>query len=135
MKISSTQYAKTIVALSKEGGDPSYVASSILTFVRRHRGSKKLAEIVRAAEALSDDEAGRVSLLAETATETDEAARKDLREAAERLFPGKDVSLRYAVRKDLLGGVRFSSPDTVVDGTIGRRIRELRGSMTGYRIS
>ncbi|NTW13477.1 MAG: F0F1 ATP synthase subunit delta [Candidatus Moranbacteria bacterium] len=132
MKISSTQYAKLIVALSKEGGEPARVVVSILAFVRKHRGIRKLSEIVRAAESLSDDEAGRVSLLAETATETDEEARKDIMSTAVRLFPGKEISLRYSVRKDLLGGVRLSSVDEVVDGTIRRRIRELRGSMTGF---
>jgi|GEM_PF-1212925 len=129
MKISPTQYAKVLVALSSEGGDSSRVASSFLSFVRKHKGAKKLSEIVRAAEALSDERAGRVSLLAETAVEMDDATRNDIAKNAEALFPGKTVVLRHAVRKDLVGGVRLSSHDEVVDGSIRARLRALERQM------
>ncbi|MEI7750235.1 MAG: F0F1 ATP synthase subunit delta [Candidatus Moraniibacteriota bacterium] len=129
MKISPTQYAKVLVALSSEGGDSSRVAASFLSFVRKHKGAKKLSEIVRAAEALSDEQAGRVSLLAETAIEADDAMRKDIAKNAETLFPGKSVALRYAVRKDLIGGVKLSSGDEVVDGSIWARLQALGRQM------
>lgn len=130
-----TQYAKALVALSKDGGDASEIVSSFLSFVKRSRGAKKLSEIVRAAEKLSDEADGRVTLLAETAEETNADLKKEIAEATGKLFPGKEISLGFAVRKDLVGGVRLSSRDTVVDGTIGRRIRELRGAMNGHRSS
>ncbi|MEI6650040.1 MAG: F0F1 ATP synthase subunit delta [Candidatus Moraniibacteriota bacterium] len=129
MKISPTQYAKVLVALSSEGGDSSRVAASFLSFVRKHKGAKKLSEIVRAAETFSDEEAGRVSLSAETAIEADDAMRKDIAKNAATLFPGKDVSLCYVVRPDIIGGVRFSSNDEVVDGSIRARLRALKGKM------
>jgi F0F1-type ATP synthase delta subunit len=135
MKITSTQYAKALVALSKDGGDASQIAASFLSFVKKHRGEKKLPEIVRAAEKLSDEAAGRVTLLAETAGEVDADSKKEIALAAGKLFPGEEVSLGFAVRRDLVGGVRLSSRDVVVDGTIGRRIRELRGAMNGHRSS
>jgi len=125
MKISPTQYAKILVALSEEGGDPSRVAASFLSFVRKRRGTKKLSGIVRAAEKFSDEKAGRVSLLAETASAADEPMRREIARSAGNLFPGKEVSLRYVVRKDLLGGVRFSLDDEVIDGTLRRRLDEM----------
>ena len=129
MKISPTQYAKVLVALSSEGGDSSRVASSFLAFVRKHRGTKKLPEIVRAAEALSDEQTGRVSLLAETAVETDDATRNDIMKNAEALFPGRNVVFRHEVRKNIIGGVRLSSHDEVVDGSIRARLRALERQM------
>lgn len=135
MKITSTQYAKALAALSKDGGDASQIAASFLSFVKKRRGTKKLPEIVRAAEKLSDEADGRVMLLAETAGEVDADSKKEIALAAGKLFPGKEISLGFAVRKDLVGGVRLSSRDVVVDGTIGRRIRELRGAMNGHRSS
>ncbi|NTV55418.1 MAG: F0F1 ATP synthase subunit delta [Candidatus Moranbacteria bacterium] len=129
MKITPTQYAKALVALSRDGGDASQIAASFLSFVKKRRGSKKLPEIVRAAEALSDEKDGRISLLAETAIEADDAMRKDIAKNAATLFPGKDVSLCYVVRPDIIGGVRFSSNDEVVDGSIRARLRAMKKQM------
>jgi F-type H+-transporting ATPase subunit delta len=129
MKISPTQYAKVLVSLSSEGGDSSRMAASFLSFVHKHRSMKKLSEIVRAAEVLSDERDGRVSLLVETAVETDDATRKDIAKIAETQFPGKEVSLRHAVRADLIGGVRLSSGDEVVDGSVRARLRAMKKRM------
>lgn len=125
MKISSAQYAKTLVALSGEEGDVSRVAKSFLSFVRKRRGTRKLDEIVRTAERLSDEEAGRISLLAETAVVADGKMRKEIENAAKTLFPGKEAVIRYAVRERLLGGVRISSDSEVADGTLRRRLSEM----------
>ncbi len=129
MKISPTQYAKVLVTLSEGGGDPSHIAASFLTFVRKRRGTRKLSEILRAAERIADEMAGRVSLLAETAVGTDDATKKDITKKAEVLFPGKTVSLRHAVRPALLGGVRLSSEDEVIDGSVQARLRAIGHGM------
>jgi len=129
MKITPTQYAKTLLALSLDEGDVSRVASSFLSFVKKHRGGKKLPEIVRAAEKLSDEAVGRVTLLAETAEEVSAESKKEIAETAGKLFPGKEISLGFAVRKDLVGGVRLSSHDEVADGSIRARLWAMERQM------
>ncbi len=125
MKISPKQYAKVLVALSEEGGDSSRLASSFLAFVRKRRGIRHLASIVREAERQEDLRAGRVSVLAETATEATEEVRQAIESAAKGAFPGMEPVIRHAVKPELLGGVRLSSDSEVIDATVSRRLREM----------
>lgn len=131
MKISPIQYAKTLVALSKEEGDVSRTATAFLSFIRKRRGTRKLAEIIRAAERLSDGEAGRMALLAETAVPADDAMKKEIGRVAAEAFPGFEAVIRYVVRPDLLGGLRLSSEDEVVDGSVRARLRAMEERMKG----
>ncbi|NTW15818.1 MAG: F0F1 ATP synthase subunit delta [Candidatus Moranbacteria bacterium] len=131
MKISSAQYGKVLAALSEEKGDAKRVAASFLSFVRRRRATRKLDDIVRVAERQVDRVAGRVCVLAETAVPADDAMRREIEAAAREAFPGNEVVVSYVVLLELLGGVRLSSGDEVLDASVGRRLREMEGVLKG----
>jgi F0F1-type ATP synthase delta subunit len=124
MKVSSSQYAKTLLALSG-AGDVRRIAASFLALVRRSRAAKRLPAILRMAERLSDERDGTVSLSVETATETDEPARRAIESAVAGFFPGKRPVFRYGVNPGLVGGARISSDDEMIDATIRRRLKEM----------
>lgn len=131
MKISPKQYAETLVALSKEEGDVMRIAEAFIGFLRKRRATRHLTEIVREAERHTDRLEGRVSVLAETATEASEEERRRIETVTRDAFPGMEPVIRYAVRPDLLGGVRLSSDSEVVDATVARRLREMERTLKG----
>lgn len=128
MKVSSSQYAKTLLALS-DTEDASAVAASFLALVRRNRTAKRLPSILRLFERMSDERAGRIALSVETASEAGAEARRVIEAQAGRFFPGKELSFRYRVNAELLGGARISSEDELLDATVRRRLSELEKNM------
>lgn len=123
MRLFSRQYAEAL--LQSDSGDPKRIVSAFLSFVRKTRSMKRLPEIVRIAERLADKRDGRTALVVETARDTDQPFRTEIECFAAREFPGVELSFEYRVRPDLLGGVRISSDEIVVDATIRRRLKEL----------
>jgi F0F1-type ATP synthase delta subunit len=128
MKVSSSQYAKTLLALS-DTEDAGAVATSFLALVRRNRAAKRLPLILRLFERMSDERAGRLALSVETASEAGAEARQVIEAHAGRFFPGRELSFRYEVDPELLGGARISSEDELLDVTVRQRLNELARSM------
>lgn len=130
MRISASQYAKTLVELSKGGpADVSVLAESFLLVLRRRRDVRKWPTILRMFGRMTDADAGRLSLCAETAGEPSEASRAALESLAREAFPGKELCIRYEIRPELLGGMRLSSDDEMLDATVRTRMRELEKRM------
>lgn len=128
MKVSSSQYAKTLLALS-DTEDVRRIAASFLALVRRNRAAKRLPAILRMAERLSDERDGTVSLSVETATETDEPTRNAIESAVAGFFPGKRPVFRYGADRSLVSGARISSDDEMIDATVRRRLTELEKTL------
>ncbi len=130
MRISASQYAKTLTELSKGNpADVGAVAGAFLAMLRRKRDLRKWPTILRMSAKMADSEAGRISLLAETARPVDGDAKARMEALAGTLFPDKELVMRYAVREDLLGGVRLSSDDEMLDATVRTRLRELEKAL------
>ena len=130
MRISASQYAKTLTELSK--GNPADVAAlagAFLSMLRLKRDLRKWPTILRMSSKMADSDAGKLSLLAETARPMDGEERKRMETLAGTFFPGKELAVRYAINEDLLGGVRISSDDEMLDATIRTRLRELAARM------
>lgn len=126
MRISASQYAKTLVELSKgSSADASALAASFLGILVRKRDIRKWPAILRMSERRADEQAGKLSLLAETAGFLDEASKSEIGALAQRVFPGKGLRIRFEVQPELLGGVRISSDDEMLDATVRKRLREL----------
>ena len=126
MRISASQYAKTLTELSK--GNPAEVgalAGAFLSVLRRKRDLRKWPTILRMSAEMADAEAGKLSLLTETVRPMDEDQRRKTEALAGTFFPGKELAVRYVVNADLLGGVRISSDDEMLDATVRTRLREL----------
>lgn len=129
MRLSTSQYAQILHALSEDGADPARTAESFLSFVRANRAMDRMTGILRAFDRLVARREERTDLLVETAVEPGDALRTDIAALAEALFPGKARSFRFSVRPELLGGARISSEDGMVDATVRRRLQELEKIM------
>ena len=128
MKVSSSQYAETLLALSGTG-DVRRIVASFFALVLRNRATKRIPAILRIAERLSDERDGSVSLFVETAVDADESLRRVIESVAADFFPAKRPIFRYGTDPDLIGGVRISSDDEMVDATVRRRLTELEKTL------
>ncbi len=126
MRISASQYAKTLIELSKgDPMNPDVLAGGFLSVLRRKRDLRKWPTILRMFGKMADEQAGRLSLLAETAHTLDAESRRGLETLVGEAFPGKELVIRYEVRSDLLGGARISADDEMLDATVLARLRAL----------
>ena len=116
----------------------AYGAQMPKTFVRflqmlvKNRRQMLIPDIARSFEDLVDEVEGRVHASVTVAREADEKDRELISGQLSRAF-GKNVVPHYFVNPAILGGVIVRVGDTVLDGSVRRRLQTLRGRMLGQR--
>lgn len=81
---------------------------------------------------LVDEAEGRMHATVTVSQEPDEATRAAVAQQLSRAF-GKEVVPHFAVNAAILGGIIVKTGDTVLDGSVRRRLATLRGRMVGTR--
>lgn len=108
------------------------------TFVRflqalvSHRRQMLIPAIAHAYNDLVDEVEGRVHAAVTVAREADDADRALIATQLSRAL-GKDVVPHFVVNPAILGGVVVRVGDTVLDGSVRRRLSILKTSMLGSR--
>lgn len=95
--------------------------------------SERVRDVGRIAHAVAEQAAAeREAELAEVyvAVELDDERRERLRQALERAT-GKRLSMKVFVDPSVLGGVRARIGDVVLDGTVARRLDDVRARLGG----
>lgn len=110
------------------GGHPQS-ASAVMWIVQsgRVRQLTQIADVLVAMAA-----AARAAVVAEVrvAVPLDDAKKRQLAQALA-ASSGQQVELKVVVDPDVVGGIMVKMGDTVIDGTVARRLAELRGRLTG----
>lgn len=105
------------------------------TFVRflqalvNHRRQMLIPAISREYHDLVDQVEGRIHAMVTVARDAEPSDRKLIADRLSQTF-GKEVVPHFAVNPDLLGGLVVRVGDTVLDGSIRRRLAVLRARMT-----
>ena len=116
----------------------AYGATLPSTFVKflqalvRNRRQMLIPEIAHEYNDLVDQVEGRVHASVTVAREADDADRKVIVMQLSRAI-GKDVVPHFRVDPAILGGVVVRVGDTVLDGSVRRRLSTLRARMLGSR--
>ncbi|OGR87605.1 MAG: ATP synthase F1 subunit delta [Elusimicrobia bacterium RIFCSPLOWO2_01_FULL_60_11] len=76
-----------------------------------------------------EESRGRVRALVKSAAALDAAARKEMEKRLSALFK-KDVFIEASVDPSLLAGVVIQAGDTVIDGSLRNRLKNLRSILT-----
>lgn len=99
----------------------------------KNRRQQLIPEIAFEYRALVDEVQGRVHAQVTVARAPDEATTRDIARELSRVV-GKTVVPHMAVNPDILGGVIVRLGDTVMDGSVRRRLTKLRSRlMAGTR--
>lgn len=95
-----------------------------------HGRQTLIPEIAQEYHALVDEAEGRMHATVTVAREPDEATRATIATQLSRAF-GKQVVPHYSVNPSIIGGIVVRAGDTVLDGSVRRRLATLRGRMVG----
>lgn len=98
----------------------------------RNRRQMLIPQIARTFQDLVDEAEGRVHASVTVAREADDRDRELIAGELSRAF-GKNVVPHYFVNPAILGGVVVRVGDTVLDGSVRRRLQTLRTRMLGHR--
>jgi F-type H+-transporting ATPase subunit delta len=104
---------------------------SLLRFLQAvvsHRRERLIPQIATEYQVLVDEKEGRVHAQVTTAREADEALRDVVSTQLARTL-GRKVVTHYTVNPAILGGVVVRVGDTVMDGSVRRRLGVLRTRM------
>jgi len=95
-----------------------------------NRRQQLIPQIASEYSLLVDEMQGRVHVRVTVAREPDEAMRGAIVKQLGTIT-GKAVTPHYVVKPEILGGVIARIGDTVMDGSVARRLETLRGHMLG----
>lgn len=98
-----------------------------------HRRQMLIAEIAREYHTLVDEVEGRIHAAVTVARDPNESDRSAIAGQLSRAF-GREVVPHFAVNESILGGLVVRVGDTVLDGSVRRRLSTLRTKMTSGRV-
>lgn len=103
--------------------------ASVLMVVRAGR-SRHLPKIADEVARLSAESRSRTLAEVRSAVELDEAQRERLAAALSQAT-GREVDIKVIIDPEVVGGVVAKVGDTVIDGTVARRLSDVRTRLTG----
>jgi F-type H+-transporting ATPase subunit delta len=127
----SAQQKKEIIQKAFAGSLPREFVRFLQALVT-HRRQMLIPAIAHAYHDLVDEVEGRVHASVIVSREADEADRTVITAQLSRAL-GKEVVPHFHVNPAILGGVVVRVGDTVLDGSVRRRLATLRASMLGAR--
>jgi F-type H+-transporting ATPase subunit delta len=120
--------------LKKVFGD--VLPRSLLNFLQvmvDKRRQRLLGVVGEEFHALLDDHMGRTHVTVTVARKLDAGAMEDLSNKLSALL-GKEAIPHVRVKPEILGGVHLKTGDTVYDGTLRRRIKQLRRQLVNAEL-
>lgn len=110
------------------GEDAPELLVRFLLVVLEKRRQRAIPAIAEAYRGLLDEKMGRVHALVALPFEADDALRRELLDALQRTL-GRTVVPHFSEDPRLLGGVRVRVGDRVMDGSLRRRLEDLRAEL------
>ncbi|MFA5052265.1 MAG: ATP synthase F1 subunit delta [Patescibacteria group bacterium] len=125
-KISHKKYAVILHRLLSDVPDHDVPAAlkAFVSLVARHKALSKFDRIVRAYQHYADQQAGITEVTVTSASALD---HKDTRVIADDLKKefGEQVRIKHETDPTMIGGIKLSYGDTIVDGSVRQRLQEL----------
>jgi F-type H+-transporting ATPase subunit delta len=115
---------KRVLRQSLEGKVPDSVLNFLLLVVDRRR-QRLLGGMNEEYQALLDEHLGRAHVEVTVARPLSDEGLEEVRRELSRIL-GKEVIPHVRVNSDVLGGIVFRSGDTVYDGSVRRRLEQLK---------
>ena len=124
----TTQRTKILEELLTEKVSPHTL--SLLTFVVEQDRARQLPEILEQVTKLAAEARDSVIGEVRSAVPLDDTQQQELARALSRAT-GKNVTVKVMVDPTVIGGVVATVGDTVIDGTVKRRLEQLKEQVRG----
>ncbi len=102
------------------------ITSGFMGILVRKGRESMLPAIAEAFEELRREHDGVITCVVTSAAPLDEEARNKVKDLAAKKYPGKSITLSEKVDKNLIGGVIVRIGDEQYDGSVSRRLNDLR---------
>jgi F-type H+-transporting ATPase subunit delta len=128
MKATATQYAKTLYELTKDKKHQEIdeIISNFLQILLKNGQMRMTEEVVRKFSEIYNAENGIMEAQITSREEISEELRNKLRNWLLNKYNAKEVVLNNRIDKSIKGGVIVRVGDEVVDGSVDRKLVELR---------
>lgn len=128
MKITATQYAKSLYEVTKEKNQSEIdgFVANFLKVLQKNNQMKLAGKIVEKFSAIHDKKNGIVEATVTSATELDEKMLKEVEKFVAEKYAAKKVILKNVIRKDIKGGMILNVGDEMVDASVSRKLEEMR---------
>jgi F-type H+-transporting ATPase subunit delta len=103
--------------------------NNLLRLLAENGRLRALPEIAAAFDTLKAEIENRVEVTLVAASPVDEAQQAKIIEALKKRF-GKDVSLKFQLDENLIGGARLQADDLVIDGSVSSGLAKLATTLT-----
>ena len=103
---------------------------SAVAFVVHSGRARQLTQIADAVVALAAESRAQAVAEVRSAVDLSEDQRRRLTQALARVA-GREIDLKVIIDPTVVGGVIARIGDTVIDGTVSRRLAEVRSQLTG----
>lgn len=120
-KLTARQWAGALLALTTEAKEkeiPERVGEFI-ALLRRHRATRQVPIIIRQYSALVDAENGITRFATSAARALPKSVIKYLEEC------GDEVVIDHTIDPALIGGLKLTIGDVIIDGTVATRLQQL----------
>lgn len=128
MRPTISQYAQSLEELTtgKTSVQVLEIAKNFSLFLKRRGESEKMKGIVKCLEQSEQKTSGHLTVTAVMASEPTKEIKTLLSHQAEKLFPGKKVTLEYAIDTSVIGGVLFRTNEAIYDATLSTELKSLK---------
>ncbi len=126
--VSAPQKLAIVDDLLRGRSHPQTVAATIYVVQAGH--ARQLTDIANAFARAAAESRSRALAEIRTAVDLNERQRQDLARALSQAT-GRDIELKVIVDPDVVGGIVAKVGDTVIDGSVSRRLADLRARLTG----
>jgi F-type H+-transporting ATPase subunit delta len=121
--------AKSALVTSLLGKASPQTVAIVRQLVLQPRG-RRIGELLRNAASIVADQAGESIATVTSATPIGTAQLARLQKGLAASF-GRDLAINLVVDPTIIGGLRVQVGDDVIDGTVARKLAELRLQMAG----
>jgi F-type H+-transporting ATPase subunit delta len=131
MKVSATQYAKTLYELTQEKSQSGIgdVISEFAKLLAKKNQLKLLPKIIEKFNGIWNKENGIVEAEVISREKLSNELSNKLRNCVSNKYKAKEVLINNIVNESLNGGIIIRVGDEVMDGSVDRQLRELRKSL------
>lgn len=131
MRITTSQYAKTLYELTKDKSDleVNNIIAYFLKVLVKNRQMKLAAKIKERFADIFNKEQGIVEAEIITREKLSEHLRKEVSNYVSNKYSAKEVVIKNKIDLDIKGGIVIKVGDEVLDASVARQLQELRSSL------
>lgn len=131
-KISTKNLAEVLYSAThnKSEAESAKIVKSFVQLLAKKRMTNKATEIIAAYKKLLATNDGIIEVEATTHEHLTAEAKKDISHSLKESLGAKQIILNEKVDANVLGGIKLKYGDTVIDGTLQGRLKQLAVSLS-----